>query len=306
VVCCALKKAQLTIIFSQENTRNKLINSVLIIFSSRIPESMNRNFILLFGFIYFLNIPLANAQPGVLMSPNDLMVTVDEEFVIEIHTDSFINMISTSFSLNWDHTVIEFDTFQINLTPQQLFWNDLSTDEGRFSLIWNNTFTPNPSFEDGTNILTIKFKAISNGKSCLEFSDTPTVAFSISNPDNDGEIEQPLKIIQNGTICVGGNCTCTTAITTPGLEQPSLVVKQNTPNPFKEYTLIPFELTKSEYITLNILDFDGKSIFQYSNQYDEGTHSIRLEKEVFTHDGIYLYQIKTANSLITNKLILVK
>jgi len=267
---------------------------------------MNRNFILLFGFIFFLNIPLVLAQPGLLITPEDLTVAKNEEFEVEIHTDSFINMGSTSFSINWDPSIIDFDTFSINLTPDQLFWNDLFTNEGRFSLIWNNTESPNPNFEDGTNILTIKFKAISDGKSLVEFANTPTVSLTISNQDGV-DIEQPLRIVQNGMICVGGNCVCTTAITAPGLEQQaSLIVRQNTPNPFKEHTEIPFELTKSEYITLNILDFDGKSIFQYSNQYNEGTHSIRLEKEVFTHGGVYLYQIKTSNSLITNKLILVK
>lgn len=266
---------------------------------------MNRNIILLFTFIFLLNIPLAIAQPGLFIAPEEVNVEVGEEFEVEIQTDGFINMESTQFSVNWNSLVIDLDTFFINLTPEQLFWNETATDQGKFSLIWNNTATPNPDFDDGTNILTLRFKAISNGKSLLRFSDQPTAALTISS-QNGVSVEQPLIIIQNGMICVGGNCDWTVATTDLGLSKPLLTVGQNTPNPFNKYTLIPFELTKPEYITLNILDFDGKSIFQYSNQYDEGTHSIRLEKEVFTHDGIYLYQIKTSNSLITNKLILVR
>ena len=156
---------------------------------------MNRNFILLFSFIFLLNIPLAIAQPGMSISPDDLTVQIGEEFEVKITTDAFIQMTSIQFTISWDPSIIELDTFSINLTPEQLFWNETATDQGIFSLLWNSSEIPNSNFDDGTNIFTINFKAIANGKSLVEFANQPTVSLTVSGPDN---IEQPLRIIQNG------------------------------------------------------------------------------------------------------------
>lgn len=261
---------------------------------------MNRNLTLLIFFIFVFNFPLAFSQPGLSIFPTTLSVDAGDEFELDVITDDFINMTNSSFSLNWDPTIVRVDTFFFFFPNDQLFINGEKLDEGKFSLIWNNVASPKPSFKNGTVMLNLKLTALADGNTSVSLSDDPTMSLTISCPDGV-DIEQPLIMGESGTISVG-----TTSIESLGLEHSSLKVMPVTPNPFNEHTVIPFVLTKSEFLNFNILNIDGKSIFQYSNQYGEGTHSMQFDKEVFGDAGVYLLQIKTSNTLLTKKLILVR
>lgn len=262
---------------------------------------MNRNLTLLIFFIFVFNFPLAFSQPGLSISPSTLSVAmVGDEFEIDVITEDFNEMTNSSFSLNWDPAILKVDTFFFYFSHDQLFINDQALDEGKFSLIWNNVETPKPSFKNGTTMLTLKVTAVGKGTTGFSLSNDPTVSLTISCVDGV-DLEQALVMGENGTISVG-----TTSIESLGLERSSLQVMPITPNPFIEHTVIPFVLTKSEFLKFNILNVDGKSIFQYSNQYGEGTHSMQLNKEDFEGAGVYLLQIKTSNTLLTKKLILVR
>lgn len=240
------------------------------------------------------------AQPTLGISPSELNIMIDEEFEVDVVTTNYTKMVNSSFSVNWNSNVISLESYEINLSAD-LFVNDLFVNDGKFALIWNPPTGNCPTFEDGTSILNLKFKALENGSATIEITDMPTVSLAIYKDSTGTPIELPIVIGESGTITVGTNST-----TTAGLAQASIKMMQNTPNPFNENTEIPFVLTKSEKINLNILDLNGRSIFQYSNQYGEGTHYIQLEKTVFPQEGVYFFQIKTENTLLTKKMILVR
>lgn len=221
-------------------------------------------------------------------------------FTIDIVSEDFNNIVSCQFSLTWDPDLIEYDTFNSELPPI-VFFNELNASEGKFSFVWTEGGSSLLDFPDGTVVIRLFFKGLDDGISPLDLVNSPTPMLAIYESEPGTVVETPFASFENGTITVGMPNS-----TTEGLEQTSIQVLQNSPNPFTEHTFIPFTLNRSEFVYLDIFDINGIKIFQYSKQYGAGTHAIQIEKEVFPEVGTYLYEVKTSNTLVTKKMILVR
>jgi hypothetical protein len=69
------------------------------------------------------------------------------------------------------------------------------------------------------------------------------------------------------------------------------LMTQNFPNPFNKVTKIKIELPYEEYITLNILDTNGREVANiFSGFKSSGTHEIQFNNE-FLSPGIYYYKL---------------
>ena len=97
-----------------------------------------------------------------------------------------------------------------------------------------------------------------------------------------------------------------------GLEdtQPSLiedfVLYQNYPNPFNPKTRIEYSLSKSTEVEINIYSLLGQKIrVLFSGRQEAGTHNIEFNGDDLP-SGIYLYQLKSADSEAYKKCILLK
>ncbi|UCE65160.1 MAG: T9SS type A sorting domain-containing protein, partial [Candidatus Zixiibacteriota bacterium] len=79
---------------------------------------------------------------------------------------------------------------------------------------------------------------------------------------------------------------------------------RNYPNPFNAYTVIEFNLSEPENVTLEIFDNLGRRIKALSNaDYPAGEHSVIWDTEGLS-SGIYFYRIKTDQYDQTRKMIL--
>ena len=243
---------------------------------------------------------ILNAQPSIGVTPVNTEVEVNEMFSVDITSTDFDNIVSCQFSLEWDPDVIEYDTFASDLPPT-IFFNEDFADQGRFSFVWAEGVANPVNFEDGTIVLRLFFKGLVDGVTPLDLVNTPTQLLAIYETEPGVTVETPYGSLENGTITVGKPLSHE-----EGPENASLKVFQNTPNPFAENTFIPFTLSRSELVYLDIFDINGINIYQYSKQYGEGTHFIRIEKEAFPEIGTYLFQLKTSDTFVTKKMILVR
>ncbi len=81
---------------------------------------------------------------------------------------------------------------------------------------------------------------------------------------------------------------------------------QNYPNPFNPSTVIRFDLPKAGNVVLNIYDILGRRVAQLINK------KLRAGNYKFTWNasnlstGVYLYQLKVNNRIITKKMLLLK
>jgi len=81
---------------------------------------------------------------------------------------------------------------------------------------------------------------------------------------------------------------------------------QNYPNPFNPVTAIEFEIPVYEHIRLSVFDLLGKEVSVLLNdKLKPGKYRVIFEGSSFS-SGIYFYQIKTHDLIISKKMILIK
>jgi len=84
------------------------------------------------------------------------------------------------------------------------------------------------------------------------------------------------------------------------------VLFQNTPNPFKNETVIGFELGKEEKTNITITDVTGKLIKSYQIDGVKGVNKLVVNRSEFGGIGILYYTIKTKSFSDTKKMLLVE
>ena len=75
-------------------------------------------------------------------------------------------------------------------------------------------------------------------------------------------------------------------------------VGQNYPNPFEDKTTIPLQLVLDSKVTLQVYDWNGKTMGQPVNtHFSSGRHTITVEKSAFQlSSGYYIYKVIVANA----------
>ena len=80
---------------------------------------------------------------------------------------------------------------------------------------------------------------------------------------------------------------------------------QNTPNPFKNETIIGFNLPEANTVSLKIFDVTGRVLRTINNDYAKGYHEININSDELEGSGILYYQLESDNNTATKKMILV-
>jgi len=86
----------------------------------------------------------------------------------------------------------------------------------------------------------------------------------------------------------------------------TIQLDQNYPNPFNSKTTIKYHVPERSNVELILFDITGKKITTLINELkDGGSHSYIYEISDLA-SGIYFYQIKNKNNIVTKKLVLIK
>ncbi|MBS1514603.1 MAG: YHYH protein [Bacteroidetes bacterium] len=111
----------------------------------------------------------------------------------------------------------------------------------------------------------------------------------------------------------GGHVTISETVTqyfptsVTGNETPvNFTLYQNYPNPFNPETTIKFDLSKAENVSLKVFDLQGKEVAALVNEkMNTGSYSVKFNGTNLS-SGVYYYTLKTSESSVTNKMLLVK
>ena len=238
------------------------------------------------------------AQPNFFFTGPTATVAVDDVFEVAFRATNFVAVGGLQFSLNWDSTIVEFQNITPSFPTSSASFNTINASSGVVNGFWNdaNVFT----VPDTAQLFVVTFKGLTEGAVNLEFVNEPTATLVVYRL-NEQVFEEPIIFGGDGGVCVG----IKTNTFTSSLAN-SAVFYQNNPNPFTKTTYIPFKLTNSEFFTLKIFGITGEEIYQYSNRYDEGTHRIKINSEVFPNPGTYMYQVSTTSTSTIKKMILVR
>ena len=259
---------------------------------------MSKHLLLYFALFLWWVVP-SSAQ--LTLSFPDLNTNPQEEIDVDLTVENYTDIITIQFTYRWDPEVLQFvDTLALNFKARSnLLLNLNDIDDGFFRLYWFDPTLVGESIEDEEPLVQVRFKAIGDDgtSSPLIVSDDP-MPFLAGDIHTTGEIPTARN---NGMVTVGEP---------NGVNDPEAWSKmqllQNQPNPFREKTLIQFDLTEAEYITFSVLDLLGQKVFEQTRFYPAGSQYITLEQHQLPTAGTYVYQIQAGKHLLTKKLTMVR
>jgi len=82
-----------------------------------------------------------------------------------------------------------------------------------------------------------------------------------------------------------------------------LVLLQNRPNPFKNQTLIGFNLPESTSATLTIFDVTGRVVLQTNENYKKGYHEVMIDHVDLGLKGLLYYRLETSKGSMTKRML---
>ena len=89
----------------------------------------------------------------------------------------------------------------------------------------------------------------------------------------------------------------------PSIENDRFTLAQNNPNPFGDITKIGFTLPASGHVTLDVIDVNGKRVYQNTGYFDAGQNEFILSTKNLNGSGIYYYSVTTESNKKTRRMI---
>jgi hypothetical protein len=77
------------------------------------------------------------------------------------------------------------------------------------------------------------------------------------------------------------------------------------PNPWNAQTEIQFELPEAGMVTFKVRDYTGRKVISSIDQYAAGQNSIRIQRADLGTAGVYVYEIRFGEKVLTGKMILI-
>jgi hypothetical protein len=207
---------------------------------------------------------------------------------VDLGVVGFTNMINAQFSLNYDPTVVQFqsvDNFGIdNINQDNLGTPPDEVSAGDVTFLWiANDILLGETLEDSTIIFTITFQLIGDpGESTLvDITGDPT---QIEFGDNTGVVQAELI---PGTISIEGGMSTLQAPDNPAFQLQSL-----SPNPLQgETAWLTFDLKKTQITNIRIVDVTGSVVYESKQRLVAGTHRHPITQKHFPAAGTYWVQL---------------
>jgi len=79
-----------------------------------------------------------------------------------------------------------------------------------------------------------------------------------------------------------------------------------TPNPWNTQTQISFDLPADGMVSFKVKDYTGKKVISTVDQYTAGQNTIQINRSDLGHSGVYVYELRYEDKVITGKMILIE
>jgi hypothetical protein len=81
---------------------------------------------------------------------------------------------------------------------------------------------------------------------------------------------------------------------------------QNEPNPFKDKTVIGFQLPAAAAATLTVYDERGRVLYTQKGDYGKGYNAMVLDRTLLKTSGVMYYTLETETASATRKMVQMK
>lgn len=270
--------------FISDNPANEDFREFISI-SNLLENQMNTNFVGIKigdinGNAIANNLSIAQSRESkipFLLQLKDQFVEKGEEVTVDFTTKTLETIQGYQFTL--DFSGMELLSLKEGLAKQEHF-NVTLADKNVLTTSWNGLMNESELFS-------LRFKAKSSGliSDFLQVNSNYTTAEAY---DLDGQVMD-------------------ITLTFTDQEAPHIFdLFQNSPNPFKDETVISFFLPISGEATLRIMDVQGKLLETIEGTYPKGFNQIRWDARKVGITGVLQYQLETSEFTATKKMLIIE
>jgi hypothetical protein len=223
---------------------------------------------------------------NVSISAEDLVFSTGDQISLKLNFADIGKTIGNQFTLEFDTDVLTFDGIdKLSTKISEANFGFTRIKNGKITFSWN-TFDNQAM---GTNeYATLIFKAKDSGKlsDFVKMNSSVTRAEAYFNIDEVSGLS--LEFRGNGNVIE------------------SYALFQNNPNPFRDETIIGFELPKAAKANVTVFDITGKTLRIIEVDGVKGYNETLIKKDEISATGILYYQLDTEGFTSTKKMVLVK
>jgi len=219
---------------------------------------------------------------------DDQALTPGQTYTIDFLAKDFKEVLGYQFSLNFNSAAMEFAGIEAgalsNLNESNFGLSLL--DRVVITTSWNSKSAV--ALDNEAVAFSVSFRAKSN----VLLSDVLSVSSDYTAAEAYGETAGLMNVaieFNNGSVVSG-----------------EFALFQNQPNPFKNETVIGFNLPEAGAATLTIYDVSGRVLKLYNGEYAKGYNEVSLNSSELSGTGVLYYTLETDNDSATKKMIVVK
>ncbi len=194
------------------------------------------------------------------------------------------NMQALQFELQFDPRTLQLQSIDPGIVQSEHYSHEYA-NEGLFRVVWDNAAGINVAAGDVV-LFTLVFRVAKE----------TVLADAIS-----------LSKRWAPSIALVGATTANVQLyfSAPPDEPKAFALYQNMPNPFRNETVIRFQLPEAGDATLMIYDVNGKIIWQQSANFTKGTHEVKVSGASFSGKGLFFYALQTGEQRLVRRMLLI-
>jgi HYR domain/Secretion system C-terminal sorting domain/Cohesin domain len=203
-------------------------------------------------------------------------------YEIQFNSKDLQTILAYQFTLQFDPDALDFQNIETAVLPDLNNENfGLSyLDKGFITTSWNHILPV--ALESNEQVFTLSFKALKDA----QLSEILRITSDFTKAEAYDQTGNPMNIELGFT-----------------KSDESLVLYQNTPNPFNGRTKISFNLPTEGEAVISIFDVSGRLVKIIEKEFFKGYNEIEINDNELNATGILYYQLKTADGSITRKMV---
>ena len=248
--------------------------------------------------IFILGIIISTKGQPTFSVPN-LTADPSNSISVPVKIDSFLDITTVQFTLEWDPAVITPSSLNLDSTELRINEEDnfqIFPDSGLLSFLWFDKSANGVSIEDGSSIFEVNFLVTSQPglNTSIIFSDRVAlreVADTSFLPIQTNYIDGSIQV------------TGTSSSSAYNLNKDLIELLPISPNPMLNQATLQYRLKKAVSARLFIQKPNGQTILNRPVKLDPGINELVLDRSVLNHSGIYFIQLIGKDIFISQKLM---
>ena len=228
-------------------------------------------------------------QNTLRLAVEDIVMKAGNEYRIPVTGKELQAIQGYQFTIDFNSELLQFKEV-ISGEPISMSQNNFGlnkTTKGKLTTSWENVG------DIRTNKETVLFTLVFEAKETVELSEALTINSSVTPAEAYDEKEELLDVNLH--------------FSTNKLDK-NVRLFQNRPNPFRDQTMISFNLPVSTEGAISIFDINGKLLKTYYGKYAQGYNQVAIDlSEIHTQTGVLYYQLTTpVTKRLSEKMVLIR